>query len=442
MRSLLGSLLNRAPVPFTAQRQPDYGSRAWIGRGNATAQMQAMSASATLYTVINRTSTATAKQDWHLHKPAPGQMCSYGEGTEDECGAVGVSMVERHPALVTLNKPNPFYTRHELFESGQQHVDLTGEGWLVISRIGTVPAELWVARPDRMAVVTDPSDFLVGYLYCGPDGREQPLRTQDVLSMRMPDPSNPYRGLGPVQTIMSQISGSAMSAEWNANFFRNGARPGGIVKLSRGLTDTQFEKLVERWNWNHKGVANAGRTAFLEDGDWIDPKPMSVADMQFVETSNLNRDTILLAFGASKYDVGVLEDVNRASATAAANDFGERMTVPRLDRWQGMLNNDYLPQFPGTDGWQFVYTSPVRRERAEKRADDLTSAQIFEILCSVPRVDPVWAAQVAGLPEPVLGPEPEPQPALPPARVPSTVGEPVPEGDPQQRALALLARFR
>lgn len=430
MRSLLGSLINRTPIPYVAHQQPNYGSGGWLGRNSSSSQMEAMSASATLFTVINRTSTATARQDWHLHKPAPaGQTCSYGQGTEDECGAAGVSWVKRHPSLVVLNKPNNFYTRQELFESGQQHVDLTGECWLIVGRIGNMPAELWIARPDRMVVVTDPSDFLVGYLYCGPDGREVPLRPQDVLSMRMPNPTDPYRGLGAVQTIMSQVSGSAMSAEWNTNFYRNGARPGGIVKLSRRWNDTEFEKLVERWNYNHRGVANAGKTAFLEDGDWIDPKPMTIADMQLVETSNLNRDTILLAFGASKYDVGVLEDVNRASASAAANDFGERLSVPRLDRWQGMLTNDFLPLFPNTDGYEYVYTSPVRRERAEQRADDLTSAQIFQILIST-GVEPKDAAEVAGLPPLAMAPKQAAPAALP--GEPAPVSPPVDPNNPKE----------
>jgi HK97 family phage portal protein len=411
VRSLLAPLINRTPVPYVGQRGP-HGIPGMLGRSNASARMEAMGASAALFSVINRTSTATAKQDWHLHRPAPGETCGYGQGTEDECGAVDVMLVEKHPALVVLGKPNPFYTRQELFESGQQHVDLTGEGWLIVSRIGRMISELWVARPDRMVVVTDPRDFLIGYIYCGPDGIEQPLRPQDVLSMRMPSPTDPYRGMGPVQTIMAQIAGSSMAAEWNANFYRNGARPGGIVKLNRRMPDTEFDRLVERWNYGHGGAANAGRTAFLEDGDWIDPKPMSIADMQLVETSNLNRDTILLAFGASKYDVGVLEDVNRASAAAASSDFAERMTVPRLDRWKGMLDNDFLPQFPGTEGMEFVYTNPIRRERAEKRADAESAAQIFQILISS-RVDPTQAAEIAGLPPVDVAPEPAPVVAAP-----------------------------
>jgi len=425
MRSLLGPLINRPAIPYTADRRPWFGGSPF-GRVDKTGQMGAMSASAALYSIVNRTSTATAKQDWHLHRPAqPDDMC---EDCED---AYGVVKVDAHPALTVLNKPNNFYTRQELLESGQQHIDLTGEGWLVVARIGRMPAELWVARPDRMVVVSDPRDFLVGYIYLTPDGQEQPLRLEDVLSIRMPNPMDPYRGLGPVQTIMSQIDGAAYSAEWNANFYRNGARPGGIVKLSRQMSDHQFEQLVERWNYDHKGVANAGRTAFLEEGDWVDVKPMSVADMQLVETSNLNRDTILLAYGASKFDVGVLEDVNRAASTAAANNFGERMTVPRLDRWQGMLNNDFLPLFPGAveQSLKFVYASPVQRDRTEDRADKLTSAQVFEILIRS-RVDPKQAAEVAGLPEMEMMPEPEPAPVVvaPPPAQPGLApdDEPVP----------------
>lgn len=394
MKSLLGTLM-KAPVPYTDQARPWYSPSSW-GRGSGTAaQLGAMEASATVFSVVSRCATAVAKETWHLHRVRPGATC-------DECECPGVVRVEKHPALTVLATPNEFYTTQEYFESGQQHVDLTGEGWTIVSRIGTVPSELWVARPDRMVVVTSPTDFLTGYLYCTPDGREMPIRKEDVLSIRMPHPKDPYRGLGPVQSIMPQVAGGAHSSEWNANFYRNGARPGGIVKLSRRLPPREFDRLVERWNANHLGVANANRTAFLEEGDWVDVKPLSIADMQFVETANLNRDTILLAFGASKFDVGVLEDVNRAASQAAKDDFGGRMTTPRLDRWRGMLNNDYLPLF-GRDGlgdnrvYSFVYSNPISRDQEQERADKSTAADVYAKLVGA-GVHPDDAAQVAGLP--------------------------------------------
>lgn len=398
MRSLLGTLINKSPIQHAATR-----GNWWGGEGRkygAASQMEAMSASATLFSIVNRTSTTVAAETWHLHETAPGQACDFHQGEDDACTAKNVRNVPRHPALVPLAEPNPFYSTKRLFESGQQHIDLTGESWIVIARIGPMPAELWVARPDRMVVVTDPNDFLIGYVYCGPDGREQPLRKEDVLPILMPNPMDPYRGLGPVQTILTQVQSARYSAEWNASFFRNGARPGGIIKLSRRMQDHEFESLVEKWNWNHKGVANANRTAFLEEGEWIDPKPMTLADMQFVEQSNLSRDTILLAFGMSKFAVGVVEDVNRATADASANWFAETATVPRLDRWKGMLNGPYLRAFPGyTPGrLAFAHSSPVKSDAESARADMLAAAQTFATLrrAGVTAAD---AARIAGLPE-------------------------------------------
>lgn len=419
MRSLLGPLLNRTPVPQT----PFSGARAY-GRGRAgtpqKASMDAMSASACLFSIITRTARATAKQSWHMHRP----------GRADDvcptCECEGVIQLDRHPALSVLAQPNDFHTQSFMFEAAQQHADLVGEMWIAVEYLGTVPYELWYLRPDRVVVVTDPDEYLLGYIYVGPDGKERPLKRNQILSSLSPNPLDPYRGAGAVQTLLAQIEGQALSAEWNTSFYANGARPGGIVKLSRKHRQEEFEELVEKWNYNHRGVANAGRTAFLEDGDWIDVKPMSVADMQLVETSNLSRDTILLAFGASKFDVGILEDVNRASASAARADFGERMTEPRLDRWKDMLNAQFLPLFGGLTrpGDELVYESPVPADTEERRADKLASAQTYKILRDA-GVAPESAASVAGLPE-GMEVEKRQQPAAPPPGR----SQPVEDGDP------------
>jgi phage portal protein BeeE len=184
------------------------------------------------------------------------------------------------------------------------------------------------------------------------------------------------------------------------------------------MSDTEFDQLVERFNINHKGPSNANRTAFLEDGDWVDVKPMSVADMQFVETANLNRDTILLAFGMSKFAVGVVDDINRATAEASKAWFGETQTVPRLDRWRGMLNNDFGPQFGGmwTPDLSFVYSNPVQADREAARLDKAADVANFVALVTV-GVDPLAAAELCGLPPLDV------QRELPPIRVPAEIGQ-------------------
>jgi HK97 family phage portal protein len=390
VKSLIGSFANKTTVPYVGRGWPFRQSGS-----SSVRQLESMQANATVFGIVNRTSTAVAKETWHLHRKVSNKSARCDV---PGCETLGVTLVERHPALSVLGKPNDFYTTQEYFESGQQHVDLTGEGWTAVYRMGNVPYELWNLRPDRVVVCTSREKFLTGYLYVGPDGDEIPIRKEDMLSVRMPNPMDPYRGLGPVQAVLPNINSSKYSSEWNANFFSNGARPGGIIKLSRNLQDDEFDQLVERYNANHRGVANAGRTAFLEEGDWVDVKQPSVRDMQFVETANLNRDTVLLAFTGSKFDVGILEDVNRASATAAKASFAERLTVPRLDRWKGMLNNDFLPLFPGyAYDLEFVYSNPVPADKDSEREDKRTAVSNYVALLAA-GVDPQEAAELCGIP--------------------------------------------
>lgn len=388
---------NKAPVPYIGRA---FDRRPVLGRPGTAAQQvrqqRAAEISAAVFSIVSRTSTAAAVVPWHLHYKTrfPSSVCAY-----DGCDARGVRWVPRHPVLTLLDQPNPFYTRHALFEAGQQHVDLTGEGWIVLDRQGTVPAEMWVVRPDRMTIVTSRREFLVGYMYHDPDGMEIPIRREDVIRQWMPHPLDPYRGLGPVQSVMSQVEGGAMSAEYNVNFYANGARPGGVVTLRSKMDDKDFDDLVARWEDSHGGIHNAGRTAFLEDGQYTAISPLSARDMQYVEAANLNRDTIMLAYGASKFDLGILEDVNRAASEAAAADFAGRMTVPRLDRWKGMLNQQLLPQFGEalSRDYELVYSNPVPRDRDADREDKQSAVTIYTTLVGT-GVDPVEAAAYADMP--------------------------------------------
>jgi HK97 family phage portal protein len=365
-KTLLGSLLNRTatttPVPF-ASRAAAY-TRGWLGgQTGATAQMRAMGSVGTLFAIVHRTSNATSQVEWKLYRKAK-------SGRDEDRVEV-----TSHAALDLWNKPNPFMPQQEFVEGTQQHVDLTGEGWWVIAQHERVklPLEMWYVRPDRIRPVPDPETFLAGYMYTSPDGEEVALQLDEVIQLRMPNPLDPYHGMGPVQSIMPDLDSSRYAAEWNKNFFANSAEPGGIITTERNLDDNEFDQLRMRWNEQHKGVANAHRVAILEGGlTWTD-RTISQRDMQFVELRGVTSDQIRQAFGISKFAIGEIDDVNRATAEAAKDWFAEYMTVPRLKRIKAALNHDLLPLFGATaKGLEFDYISPVTGN-AEAEASELST---------------------------------------------------------------------
>lgn len=386
-RSIVSSLLNRAPVPYTGTRTSPLLSWGGSSSGSRTAQMQAMGSVGTLFSIVNRTSNATAQVEWKLYrKPTkPG-----AERTE----------VTSHAALDLWAKPNDFMPRQEFVESFQQHIDLTGEAWWVIYRDprSTIPLELWPVRPDRMDPVPSATNFLAGYIYTAPDGGKIPLRLDEVIFLRMPSPLDIYRGMGPVQSILTDLDATKYSAEWNKNFFLNSAEPGGIIEVPGTLGDAEFDQLRMRWNEQHRGVAAAHRVAILEAGRWVDRK-FTQRDMQFAELRSVSRDVIREAFGMPAFALGEVADVNRATADASRVWFAEQMTVPRLERIKGALNFDLLPLYGNTtQGLEWDYDSPVPDDEAAENAE--LTAKVNAVVALVEAgFDPRAALAAVGLPD-------------------------------------------
>jgi len=341
---------NKTPVPYAPRRDININS-SWMLNVDKTAQLETYHLNSTLYSVVSTLATATSQVPFTLWRKA--------SKPEDR------SPVERPNQVLRLfQNPNPFYTFQELIETAQQHVELTGEGWFVVQYLeGTrIPEQLWVVRPDRMQVVPSADDFIAGYIYHGFDGEKIPLSREDVILIRDPDPMNPYRGSSPLRALMPTIEGEHLAELYSRNFFRNGAEPGGLIEVEGNLSDEEFERMLKRWNEQHKGVSNAHRVAILEKARWKDRKYTN-QDMQFSELRNLSRELILEAYAFPKAMSGNVNDVNRANAEAGEYKFSKWNLVPRLERIKSALNNDLLPLFgTAASRLEFDYDSPVMED--------------------------------------------------------------------------------
>ena len=368
-------------------------------------QMRAMSHVGTLYSVISVMSTSTASVQWKLYRRQ-----ANGERTE----------VTAHAALDLWNTPNAFQTRAMFMEAGQQYGDLTGEIDIVVARDrrSPLPLELWLVRPDRLTPIPDPVEFIAGFEYAGPDGKKVLLDRADVMRIINPDPLDPYRGLSPVQSIMTKLEAVDSADAWNRNFFVNGAEPGGVIKVDRMLSDEDFEKLKRGWSEGHKGTANAHRVAILEEAEW-QQVGQTARDMQFVELTAQAREAIREAFGVPKFALGLDENVNRATAEASAVVMATRIVRPRLERWKELLNTRLLPMYPDGAALEFDFEPPEPDdEEAEDR--ERTSKVNAAVALIGAGFDPASVLEAMDLPEmKESGPAPEP---LQPEEIPAGLG--------------------
>jgi HK97 family phage portal protein len=407
-------LRNSAPVPYVATRN---SVLSLFRSDDKYDQMRAMGSVGTLFAIVNALSQDTSQVSWHLYRKQTDARRRYAYEGQD----ARVEVLD-HMALRVWNKPNPFMTRQEFVEIIEQHRLLTGESWMLPSRMNGVsfPTELWPVRPDRMEVDPDPRDYLKGYVYRSPDGQRIPLGVDEVILNRTPNPCDPYRGWGAVQSILADLDATKASAEWNRNFFRNSAAPGGVIKVPEGLNDREFSRLQMQWNEQHKGVSNAHRVAILENGmDWVD-RSFSQRDMQFVELRAVSREVIREAFRFPVSMLGTSENVNRANADAAELMYSRWLIKPALERLKQMLNNEFLPMFGSAgQGVEFDYEDIVPEDR-EAEVKEITAKSNAYVALVTAGADPELTAEWLCIPD--LGhtmPVPAPQPA--PAAVPAAM---------------------
>lgn len=386
MRSPLGALLNKTPVPFVSRASSL--ALPFMRPTGQEAQMRAMGSVGTLFAIVNRTSKAEAGVEWKLYRKAANGR------PEDR------AEVTSHAVLDLLAQPNPFMTWPEFVETFQQHKLLTGEAWWVIARNprSPLPLELWPVRPDRMEPVPHPTDFISGYRYRGPGGEQVPLETRDVIFLRTPNPMDPYRGMGPVQSILTDLDATRYSAEWNRNFFLNSAEPGGIIEVPEHLSDPEWDDMLKRWDEQHKGVGNAHRVAFVEHGKWVDRK-FTQRDMQFAELRDVSREVIREAFGFPKPMLGAVDDVNRANADAGEVMFARWLVKPDLDAIKHALNGKLLPLYgPAAHALEFDYCNPVPDDREADARDLAAKSEAVKALVEAGAYGPAALAAV-GLPD-------------------------------------------
>lgn len=405
MQSALRRLRNQArgkpPVVLGDGRRYNRGLIYNLGAGRADREtmLRQYGLSGTLYGIISLLAESSATPAWKLYKkqPVDGRR---RYSTTDQGSDQRIEVVQ-HPAIQLWNEPNGWHSGFEFREGAQQHQELTGETFWVLDTENAlgVPTSMWYVRPDRMEPLPDPDDYLAGWIYNGPTGEQVPLRVDEVILEKRPDPLDPYRGAGPVASIMPNIQQQRYATEYQRNLFLNGADPGGIITVPNRLTDEQFDEVIDRWRESHRGVARAGHVGVLEDGMTWQGSASSNRDLEYSNLRLTNRDELREAWRIHKAMMGSSDDVNRANAQTAQEVFVAWQVISRLNRRRDTLNSKLLPLYGATGAnVEFDYDdpSPVNAETAS--AELLAKAQSALALIQA-GYEPHAVLETVGLPD-------------------------------------------
>jgi HK97 family phage portal protein len=396
--------------------------------------------SGTIYGIVSLLAESAATPPWKLYKKPPQDgRVRYTTGDK---GSDQRTQVVQHAAIQLWNNPNSWHSGFEFREGSNQHEELTGETFWVLDTEAGFPTSMWYVRPDRMEPVPDPDRFLVGWIYTGPDGTQVPLKDSEVILEKRPSPLDPYRGAGPVASILPNIQQQRYATEYQRNLFLNGADPGGVITVPNRLTEPQFDELINRWRESHRGVARAGQVGVLEDGMTWEPNAHTNKDMEYGQLRLANRDELREAWRIHKAMMGSSDDVNRANAQTAEETFVDWQMLPRLNRRRDTLNSKLLPLFGGADKtMEFDYDDPSKTNAEGAAAELLSKSQSAAALVAA-GYDPHDVLETVGLPDMDFAEPATPSPPALPTGPAALPGVPNAEAEAQNRRRETITMTR
>ena len=165
------------------------------------------------------------------------------------------------------------------------------------------------------------------------------LRRENVLHI----PGLGFDGLvgySPIAMAKNAIGIALATEEYGAAFFKNGARPGGVLEHPGVLKDPS--KLRESWHAVYGGTMNTGRIAVLEEGVKYQQIAIPPEEAQFLETRKFQIDEIARLYRVPPHMIGDLEKSSFNNIEQQSLEFVKYTLSPWVVRWEQSLQKALL----------------------------------------------------------------------------------------------------
>lgn len=248
-----------------------------------------------------------------------------------------------HPLYRILHtRPNPWMTSATLRETLEGHLCLWGNAFaeVMLEDNGQVSG-LFPLRPDRMERPRLSQAGMLIYRYTLPDGQPKDLPQSRVLHIRALGCDGLW-GYSPIQLQREAIALALTAEEFQARFFANDARPGGVLQVKGQLSQDAANRLKGQFEASQTGLSNAHRLAVLEEGIEWKQVGMPLQDAQFLQLRQYQRSEIASWFRIPPHMIG---DVDRSTSWGSGIDAQTTGMVvftlrPDLVRWEQQINVD------------------------------------------------------------------------------------------------------
>ena len=339
-----------------------------------------------------------------------------------------------------LERPNEQTSRTLFFNDLIRSLYFHGNGYAFATRNANRAINaLYILDPRNTNPVVDPDTGDVYYWVSAntsttfnPD-TDTVYPSRDVLNIRInSNNTQPLKGITPITAAAMSIAANSQISSHQASFFKNMARPSGVLSAPDKLSVEQANQIRDALAKQAQGE-NAGKVPVLGGGLSWQSMSMSSQDAQLVEAFDMTIDSIARAFRVPGPVINQMSDQTFSNAEATMNWFLASGLGFLLENVERELNQ--LFGLPFSESLNFDTKQLLRSDW--KSQVEAAGEGVLKGIYS-----PNEARRMFGLPAAKDGDEPRVQQQVVPLSAWDQTTEPEPEPEPTDVTASLTKGFQ
>lgn len=301
--------------------------------------------------------------------------------------------VTDHIFYQIFSNPNPYQGSFEFLEQLQQELDVTGNAFISLEKIGG-GVEMYILNSKYVAIIPDPKIKVKAYRYYV-NGQSVDYKPEEVIHIKYNDVDDPYFGMPPLSTATDIITFEKNRLKFINQFFKNGAIPSGVLETEQVLGETLLKKLRNEWTSIHGGVSNAHKVGIMQGGVTYRPISSPIKELDFPGLKKLSKDDILSIYKVPESILGSQEGTGAKEGKDAITAFWRQCIIPRLKRIESGMNRGLKMNIFG--GGTFIFRFNLK-DVAALQDDKTEMADYLQKMVASSIMTPNEARSVIGLP--------------------------------------------
>lgn len=283
-----------------------------------------------------------------------------------------------NPIKQLFMQVNGHTTENEFKEQSLSSLELQGNSyWWIVRNTLNIPTQLYFMRPDYVKILPDVDipGGVKSYEY-GTSNRKETFDAGEILHFKYFNPRSQFYGQSPLEAARVTIEADIYAKLYNKQFFRNSARPYGVLKSKVNLEKKTRKRIKEMWNAAHQGAEKAYRTALLEGDLEYQQLGINQKDSDFIQQLKMYREVIMAIFKIPPAMMDIYEYANYANAEAQRKIFWTDVMQKKLNKIAGYINEFLLfPVWGDQYKVRFDYSNiEVLRENEKDKIDRYAAA--------------------------------------------------------------------